>query len=67
LGETLDNDAEGFGSSEDQDIDARFFADTGNDCMQAGNNFRADRGMTQFMFKAHWAGVPYSESMRQLA
>lgn len=66
LGETLDNDAKGFGSSEDQDIDARFLLGTADDCAQALHDLREDLGMTQFMFKAHWPGVPHLESMRQL-
>ena len=66
LGETLDNDAKGFGSDKDQDIDARFILGSADDCAEALNDLREDLGMTQFMFKAHWPGVPHSESMRQL-
>jgi alkanesulfonate monooxygenase SsuD/methylene tetrahydromethanopterin reductase-like flavin-dependent oxidoreductase (luciferase family) len=66
LGESLDNDAKGFGSQADEDLDARFILGTEEECAEALDGLRDDLGMTHFMFKAHWPGVPHLESMRQL-
>ena len=66
LGDRLDDDAKGFGSSEDDDIDARFILGTAEECVEFIADMRDKLGMTHFMFKAHWPGVPHLESMRQL-
>ena len=66
FGESLDNDAKGFGSQADEDLDARFILGTEEECAEALDGLRDDLGMSHFMFKAHWPGVPHLESMRQL-
>ncbi len=66
LGDRLDEDNKGFGSQADDDIDARFILGTAEDCAEQLDALRRDLGMTQFMFKPQWPGLPHSDAMQQI-
>jgi alkanesulfonate monooxygenase SsuD/methylene tetrahydromethanopterin reductase-like flavin-dependent oxidoreductase (luciferase family) len=66
LGDRLDGDAKGFGSQADEDIDSRFILGTPEECAAELQRLRTDLGMTHFMFKSHWPGLPHLEAMRQV-
>ena len=66
LGGDLDQDNKGFGSQADDDIDSRFLLGTGEDIAEQLNNLRVDLGMSHFMFKPQWLGMPHAEAMRQM-
>ncbi len=66
LGKKLDRDTAGFGSQEQEAIDSRFILGTADICAEKIKEMQVNLGMTHFMYKAHWPGVPHSESMKQL-
>jgi alkanesulfonate monooxygenase SsuD/methylene tetrahydromethanopterin reductase-like flavin-dependent oxidoreductase (luciferase family) len=68
LGERLDKDAGkgGFGSQSDEDIDSRFILGTAEQCAEELDRLRRDLGMTHFMFKPQWPGLPHEEAMKQI-
>jgi alkanesulfonate monooxygenase SsuD/methylene tetrahydromethanopterin reductase-like flavin-dependent oxidoreductase (luciferase family) len=66
LGQDLDSNNSGFGSEADDDIDERFVLGTPEQCAEQLDALRRDLGMTEFIFKPQWLGVPHSEAMRQL-
>lgn len=66
LGQDLDKDNAGFGSQADDDIDARFILGPPEECAEHLDQIRRDLGMTEFVYKPQWLGVPFEESMRQL-
>lgn len=66
LGDRLDQDATGFGSQADEDIDARFVLGSADECAEALDGLRTNLGMTQFMFKPQWPGLPHAEALKQI-
>lgn len=66
LGGDLDSDNKGFGSQADDDIDGRFILGTGEDVAEQLDKLRTDLGMTHFMLKPQWLGMPHIEAMRQI-
>lgn len=66
LGERLDQDAEGFGSQADEDIDNRFVLGAAEECAEALDGLRTRLGMTHFMFKPQWPGLPHAEALKQI-
>jgi alkanesulfonate monooxygenase SsuD/methylene tetrahydromethanopterin reductase-like flavin-dependent oxidoreductase (luciferase family) len=66
LGSSLDKDNTGFGSQADEDIDGRFILGDAEDCAAALDRLRTDLGMTHFMLKVQWPGLPHKEAMQQL-
>jgi alkanesulfonate monooxygenase SsuD/methylene tetrahydromethanopterin reductase-like flavin-dependent oxidoreductase (luciferase family) len=56
--------AAGRGSA--QDIEDHFFLGTADDCAQQLAELRETVGMTHFIYKAHWQGLPHEEAMAQL-
>lgn len=55
-----------FAALEREEIAARFILGPAEACVDQINQLRADTGMTEFVYKAHWQGYPHEESMRQL-
>jgi alkanesulfonate monooxygenase SsuD/methylene tetrahydromethanopterin reductase-like flavin-dependent oxidoreductase (luciferase family) len=66
LGQRLETEDKNFGSQADEDIDSRFILGTADECADALNRLREELGMTHFMFKPQWPGLPHSEAMSQL-
>jgi alkanesulfonate monooxygenase SsuD/methylene tetrahydromethanopterin reductase-like flavin-dependent oxidoreductase (luciferase family) len=66
LGDHLDEDAKGFGSESDEDIDARFILGTAEDCAEQLDALREKLGMTQFILKPQWFGLPHADAMKQI-
>ncbi len=66
LGGDLDKDNKGFGSQDDDDIDARFILGTAEDCAEQLDTLRRELGMTHFMLKPQWFGMPHDEAMKQI-
>lgn len=66
LGDRLDEDARGFGSESDEDIDARFILGTAEDCAGQLDALREKLGMTQFILKPQWFGLPHADAMKQI-
>jgi hypothetical protein len=48
------------------DVDERFILGSPAECADALGTLEADLGMTDFVFKAHWPGLPHREAMAQL-
>jgi alkanesulfonate monooxygenase SsuD/methylene tetrahydromethanopterin reductase-like flavin-dependent oxidoreductase (luciferase family) len=48
------------------DIEDRFLLGTAQECAEQLDRLRAECGMTHFVFKPHWPGLPHAEAMRQL-
>lgn len=48
------------------DVDAQFILGSPDECAERLAALRDDLGMTHFMFKPHWPGLPHRESMAQL-
>jgi alkanesulfonate monooxygenase SsuD/methylene tetrahydromethanopterin reductase-like flavin-dependent oxidoreductase (luciferase family) len=48
------------------DAENRFILGTPAECAEALDRLRTDLGMTHFVFKPHWPGLPHAEAMRQL-
>jgi alkanesulfonate monooxygenase SsuD/methylene tetrahydromethanopterin reductase-like flavin-dependent oxidoreductase (luciferase family) len=66
LGHDLDDNNKGFGSAADEDIDARFILGTAEECAEQLDALRRDLGMTEFLLKPQWLGLPHTEAMRQV-
>lgn len=66
LGHDLDKDNKGFGSEADEDIDGRFLLGTGEDVAEQLVKLRESLGMTHFMLKPQWQGMPHIDAMRQI-
>jgi len=66
LGHDLNKDTAGFGSQADEDIDGRFLLGTGEDVAEQLIKLREDLGMTHFMLKPQWQGMPHAEAMKQI-
>lgn len=48
------------------DIEQQFILGSPDECVERLGALRDELGMTHFMFKPHWPGLPHRESMRQL-
>jgi alkanesulfonate monooxygenase SsuD/methylene tetrahydromethanopterin reductase-like flavin-dependent oxidoreductase (luciferase family) len=48
------------------DIEDRFVMGSPAECADALGALEADLGMTDFVFKPHWPGLPHREAMAQL-
>jgi alkanesulfonate monooxygenase SsuD/methylene tetrahydromethanopterin reductase-like flavin-dependent oxidoreductase (luciferase family) len=48
------------------DIEDRFVLGSPAECADALGALEADLGMTDFVFKPHWPGLPHREAMAQL-
>jgi alkanesulfonate monooxygenase SsuD/methylene tetrahydromethanopterin reductase-like flavin-dependent oxidoreductase (luciferase family) len=48
------------------DIDERFLLGTAEACVDALAALEVDLGMTDFVFKPHWPGLPHRDAMEQL-
>lgn len=48
------------------DIEDRFVLGSASECAEQLERLRVDSGMTHFVFKPHWPGLPHAEAMRQL-
>lgn len=48
------------------DIDRRFILGTPDQCAAELHKLEAEIGMTHFVYKPHWPGLPHAEAMRQL-
>ncbi|MDQ4421564.1 LLM class flavin-dependent oxidoreductase [Sphingobium sp. DEHP117] len=66
LGAKLDSDNSGFGSQEDEDIDARFILGNPEEVAEELDGLRRNLGMDTFVFKPQWLGLPHSEAMKQV-
>jgi alkanesulfonate monooxygenase SsuD/methylene tetrahydromethanopterin reductase-like flavin-dependent oxidoreductase (luciferase family) len=65
LGHDLDKNNAGFGSQDDADIDARFVLGTPEDCVEQLLKIWDELGMTEFILKPQWLGLPHAEAMKQ--
>lgn len=48
------------------DVDEQFIIGSPGECAERLGELRDTLGMTHFLFKAHWPGLPHAEAMRQL-
>ena len=48
------------------DIEQQFILGTASECAEALGHLRDDLGMTHFVYKPHWPGLPHTEAMKQL-
>jgi alkanesulfonate monooxygenase SsuD/methylene tetrahydromethanopterin reductase-like flavin-dependent oxidoreductase (luciferase family) len=48
------------------DVDQQFILGSPAECAEQLGDLRDTLGMTHFLFKAHWPGLPHLEAMRQL-
>jgi alkanesulfonate monooxygenase SsuD/methylene tetrahydromethanopterin reductase-like flavin-dependent oxidoreductase (luciferase family) len=51
---------------EDVDVASQFVLGSPDECVEQLGQLRAELGMTHFMFKSHWPGLPHADAMRQL-
>lgn len=49
-----------------EDIETHFILGTPDDCAEQLATLRDRIGMTHFIFKAHWQGLPHDEAMQQI-
>lgn len=48
------------------DVEPQFILGSPEECVEQLGRLRDELGMTHFMFKSHWQGLPHVEAMRQL-
>ena len=48
------------------DIEERFLLGTAEECAGRLHRLREESGMTHFVFKPHWPGLPHADALRQL-
>ncbi|MET7392874.1 LLM class flavin-dependent oxidoreductase [Dactylosporangium sp. NPDC005572] len=48
------------------DVEQQFIVGSPDECVDRLGALRDELGMTHFMFKAHWQGLPHADAMRQL-
>jgi alkanesulfonate monooxygenase SsuD/methylene tetrahydromethanopterin reductase-like flavin-dependent oxidoreductase (luciferase family) len=58
--------AEPSGSQVRADVEDRFLLGPPQDVAASLDRLRAEVGMTHFVYKPHWPGLPHAEAMRQL-
>jgi len=51
---------------DDIDVDSQFILGSADECADRLAALRDELGMTHFMFKPHWPGLPHREAMAQL-
>jgi alkanesulfonate monooxygenase SsuD/methylene tetrahydromethanopterin reductase-like flavin-dependent oxidoreductase (luciferase family) len=51
---------------EEIDVDSQFILGSPDEIVDRLGALRDDLGMTDFMFKAHWPGLPHREAMKQV-
>jgi alkanesulfonate monooxygenase SsuD/methylene tetrahydromethanopterin reductase-like flavin-dependent oxidoreductase (luciferase family) len=66
LKDRLDQDSKGLGSQADEDIDARFILGEPEDVAEQLNGLREELGMTHFMFKPQWVGMPHETALQDI-
>jgi len=59
-------DATGWASLAEEDIGRRFILGPPQECAEQLLALERDTGMTEFVYKPHWAGVPHRDGMAQL-
>jgi len=66
LGSDLDAHAGEFGGTDVEDLEERFVLGNPAECAEQLLDLEERTGMTHFMFKPQWPGLPQVEAMRQL-
>jgi alkanesulfonate monooxygenase SsuD/methylene tetrahydromethanopterin reductase-like flavin-dependent oxidoreductase (luciferase family) len=66
LSSDLDSSAGAFGPAEVSHVEQHFILGEPEACAEELIRLRDDIGMTDFMFKPQWPGLPHAEAMRQL-
>jgi alkanesulfonate monooxygenase SsuD/methylene tetrahydromethanopterin reductase-like flavin-dependent oxidoreductase (luciferase family) len=66
LGNDLADTGGGFGEANEEEADGRFYLGPPEEIAAALSRLRDDTGMTHFVFKPQWPGLPHAEAMRQL-
>lgn len=66
MGDRLNEETKGLGSQADEDIDARFILGSPEDCAEQLDALRRDLGMTHFILKPQWLGMPHEEALKQI-
>lgn len=66
MGDRLNKETKGLGSQADEDIDARFILGSPEDCAEQLDALRRDLGMTHFILKPQWLGMPHAEALKQI-
>lgn len=66
LGTRLNEETKGLGSQADEDIDGRFILGSPEECAEQLDALRRNLGMTHFVIKPQWFGMPHAEAMRQV-
>jgi len=56
----------GWASLAEEEIGRRFILGPPESCAEQLLELERDTGMTEFVYKPHWAGVPHEDGMRQL-
>jgi alkanesulfonate monooxygenase SsuD/methylene tetrahydromethanopterin reductase-like flavin-dependent oxidoreductase (luciferase family) len=66
LGSDLDSHAGEFGGTDAQDLEERFVLGNAEECAEQLLDFERQVGMTHFVIKPQWPGLPHVEAMRQM-
>lgn len=66
MGDRLSKETKGLGSQADEDIDSRFILGSPEDCAEQLDALRRDLGMTHFILKPQWLGMPHEEALQQI-
>lgn len=66
MGDRLNEETKGLGSQADEDIDSRFILGSPEDCAEQLDGLRRDLGMTHFILKPQWLGMPHAEALKQI-
>lgn len=56
----------GRGDTSAMDVESQFILGSPEECAEQLALLRDELGMTHFMFKSHWQGLPHAEAMKQL-
>jgi len=65
-GGDLDDSGGGFAEADDAEAEGRFLLGSAQDVAEALARLRDETGMTHFIYKPQWPGLPHVEAMRQL-
>jgi alkanesulfonate monooxygenase SsuD/methylene tetrahydromethanopterin reductase-like flavin-dependent oxidoreductase (luciferase family) len=65
-GGDLDDAGGGFAAADDAEAEGRFLLGPAEDVAESLARLRDEIGMTHFVFKPQWPGLPHSEAMEQL-
>ena len=66
LGGDLADTGGSFGDANEEETDGRFFLGPPEEIAASLTRLRDETGMTHFVFKPQWPGLPHAEAMRQL-